>query len=36
VVPVHIADRVGAAGGEATMEALAAGGTLLRVELPCA
>jgi signal transduction histidine kinase len=35
-VPVRIADRVGAAGGEATAEALPAGGTLLRVELPCA
>ncbi|MFN8619623.1 MAG: histidine kinase [Chloroflexota bacterium] len=35
-VPVRIADRVGAAGGEATAEALPTGGTLLRVELPCA
>jgi signal transduction histidine kinase len=34
-VPVRIADRVGAAGGEVTAEALPAGGTLLRVELPC-
>lgn len=35
-VPVRIADRVGAAGGEVTAEAIPAGGTLLRVELPCA
>ena len=35
-VPVRIADRVGAAGGTATAEPLPTGGTLLRVELPCA
>jgi signal transduction histidine kinase len=35
-VPVRIADRVGAAGGTATAEPLPRGGTLLRVELPCA
>ena len=35
-VPVSIADRVGAAGGDASLERLAAGDTLLRVELPCA
>jgi signal transduction histidine kinase len=35
IVPVRIADRVGAAGGDVTAEALAGGGTLLRVELPC-
>jgi signal transduction histidine kinase len=35
-VPVHIADRVGAAGGLATVERLPSGGTMLRVELPCA
>jgi signal transduction histidine kinase len=35
-VPVRIADRVGAAGGEVTAEAIPAGGTLLRVVLPCA
>jgi signal transduction histidine kinase len=35
-VPVRIADRVGAAGGEVSAEALPTGGTLLRVELPCA
>ena len=34
-VPIEIADRVGAAGGSAVMDALPAGGTLLRVELPC-
>jgi signal transduction histidine kinase len=34
-VPVEIADRVGAAGGIASVEALPGGGTLLRVELPC-
>ncbi|MCY7417825.1 MAG: histidine kinase, partial [Chloroflexi bacterium] len=33
--PVRIADRVGAAGGQASSERLADGGTLLRVELPC-
>jgi len=35
-VPVRIEDRVGAAGGTVIVEALPTGGTLLRVELPCA
>lgn len=33
---VGLEDRIGAAGGSATTERVAPGGTLLRVELPCA
>jgi len=36
IVVERLADRVGAAGGTLTAKTLAAGGTLLRVELPCA
>ena len=35
-IPVRIADRVGAAGGEAAWESVPSGGVWLRVELPCA
>lgn len=35
MVPVRVADRVGAAGGDVTAEAVSEGVTLLRVELPC-
>ena len=34
-IPVRIADRVGAAGGEAAWESVSSGGARLRVELPC-